>query len=47
MGGGIMTGMALNRTHLACIETYRKIRAMQRDSKIVHPGANLSEMEAA
>lgn len=42
-----MTRMALERTHFACIETYGKIRAMQRDFGIVHPGANLSEMEAA
>ena len=43
MGGCIMTRMPLERTELACIETYGKIRAMQRGDEIANPGANMSE----
>ena len=43
MGGCTVTRMALERTKLACIETYGKIRAMQRGDEIANPGANMSE----
>jgi len=41
-----MTRMALERTGLACIETYGKISAMQKGDEIANPGANMSERGA-
>lgn len=38
-----MTRMALERTELACIETYGKIRDGQRGNEIANPGVNMSE----